>query len=218
MDPDTVARGRQTLLDYFRLANKNNHSDREITAIWIYGGPGTGKSSLARSIAQQRYGGDYYFHPACDIKWWGSYSGQRCVILDDFRKGQIFKSQGFEYLLRVLDRYDLEVEVKGGFVQGIWDVCIITSANAPDVEFTYHKENGDVVEENLGQLIRRLTHIVELRVLDGVVNEIDHTERLKRLYPAAAEPLKRSTIFGIELRNEHVQHDSAGSILSMGPE
>lgn len=63
-------------------------------------------------------------------------------------------------------------------------------------EFTYRGDNNeDIVEEDMGQLIRRLAHIIELRVLNGVVEEIDHTERLRRQYGIAVPGS------GLELRS-----------------
>lgn len=55
----------------------------------------------------------------------------------------------------------------------------------------------------MGQLIRRLAHIIELRILNGVVEEIDHTERLRRQYgvalPGSGLELRTgSTILGID--------------------
>lgn len=43
--------------------------------------------------------------------WWEGYVGQECVIIDEFY-GWI----QYDFLLRLLDRYPLRVEVKGGSV------------------------------------------------------------------------------------------------------
>lgn len=150
LDPDVVARGRHVILDHFRFIAKGQHRNSPRTCYWIFGGTGLGKSRLAEAIARKQYGSDYFIHPPGSLKWWGSYEEQPCVILNDLRRGDVFAAGGFNYLLNILDRYDVEVEIKGGFRTGRWETLIITSSNAPDAEFTYHRDGESVVEENLG--------------------------------------------------------------------
>ena len=52
-DIDTVARGRNVILDHFKLIAARTHRDRPRTVIWIYGGPGVGKSRLALAYAKK---------------------------------------------------------------------------------------------------------------------------------------------------------------------
>lgn len=133
------------------------------------------------------------------------------MVINDFRYRDVKESGGLGYLLNILDRYDLEVEVKGGFVFGDWDECLITSAYSPVGAFTYHKDGDDIVEENLGQLIRRLGRIIKLVVENGAVREIDDTEGFKGMYGCGTfTPLIKSDILGIRLRNDD------GSILADG--
>lgn len=108
-------------------------------------------------------------HQPGNLKWWDGYCGQRVVVINDLRRSDVFQAGGLNYLLNITDRYDVVVEIKGGSTLGNWDVCIITCPVSPDVEFTYQKESGPELDEHVGQLIRRLTQIIELRVLDGVV-------------------------------------------------
>ncbi len=56
-------------------------------------------------------GANVYWHP-CTDKWWDGYSGQDTVVFDEFY-GQL----KYQFMLRVLDRYALTVETKGGTVQ-----------------------------------------------------------------------------------------------------
>lgn len=45
-----------------------------------------------------------------------------------------------------------------------------------------------------------MSHIIELRVLDGVVQEIDHTQRLKRQHVGPSfRPLGESRLLGVTL-------------------
>lgn len=199
-DPDGVARGRQVLRDYFQLKRAQTHRSRERECIWIFGATGTGKSRLAAAYAEKVAGSDYFIHQPGNLKWWDGYCGQRVVIINDLRRADVFQAGGLNYLLNITDRYELAVEVKGGSVAGNWDVCIITCPVSPDVEFTYQKEGGPELDEHVGQLIRRLSHIIELRVIDGVVQEIDHTQRLKRQHVGPSfGPLGESRLLGVSL-------------------
>lgn len=200
IDPDTVARGRQVVRDYFQLQRAQTHRSRERECIWIFGATGTGKSRLAAAYAEKVAGSDYFIHQPGNLKWWDGYCGQRVVIINDLRRTDVFQAGGLNYLLNITDRYELAVEVKGGSVAGNWDVCIITCPVSPDIEFTYQKEGGPELDEHVGQLIRRMSHIIELRVLDGVVQEIDHTQRLKRQHVGPSfRPLGESRLLGVTL-------------------
>jgi hypothetical protein len=86
----------------------------ERTCNLFIGPTGTGKSRLAWDQA----GMDAYCKDP-NSKFWCGYSGQECVVIDEFR-GRIDVS----HLLRWLDRYPVNVEVKGSSVplraKSIW--------------------------------------------------------------------------------------------------
>ncbi len=123
-------------------------------------------------------------------------------MLDDFRRRDLREAGGFSYLLRLLDRYDVEIEVKGGHRRGDWTHVVITGQRDPVTEFTYRGDDGqDIVEEDIGQLVRRLEVVIELRAVGGVVTEIDHTASFRERYPSGEglERLRRSQALGLEL-------------------
>jgi hypothetical protein len=60
-------------------------------------------------------------------EWFDGYEGQKLVLFDDFDKGQI----SFRLLLRLLDRYPMQVPIKGGFVEWCPRVIYITSNLGP---------------------------------------------------------------------------------------
>lgn len=200
--PDCAARCRIVALDYFRYRDKGNHRSVPPNTIWIFGPTGSGKSRLARSFAERVAGDNYFFHPPGSLKWWDGYEGQSCVIIDDFRRRHCRDIGGLSYMLRILDRYDCQIEVKGGTRRCDWQYVIITCPRNPVEEFTYTDANSeDVVDEDIGQLVRRLTHIIELRILNGMVQEIDHTDRLRERYIVTdkIQPLQKSQILGVQL-------------------
>lgn len=81
------------------------------------GATGTGKSKLA----WERGGVDAYVKDP-NTKFWCGYSGQRNVVIDEFR-GRIDVS----HLLRWLDRYPCNVEIKGSSVPLCCESFFITS-------------------------------------------------------------------------------------------
>ena len=83
--------------------------------------------------------------------WWDGYEQQETVVLDDFQGGLLF---GF--LLHLLDRYPLLVQVKGGTRVFNSKTIIITSNFAPDQWYTDPR-----LAQNFPALERRLDTIYE---------------------------------------------------------
>lgn len=108
---------------------------------WIYGPTGTGKSHYANEAA----GEDVYRKPPG--KWWDGYTGQNTVILDEYRPDW----WTFYYLLLLLDKYPLTVEIKGGTRSFSSRVILITAPIRWDK--MYQKQD----DEKLNQLGRRIT-------------------------------------------------------------
>jgi len=94
--------------------------NRDVKVICIIGESGTGKSRWA-----------YDNHPNLYSKpegqWYDGYSGQTTLLLDDYY-GEIPYSQ----FLKILDRYPLQLPVKGGFIYAQYDTIIITSNKHPE--------------------------------------------------------------------------------------
>jgi hypothetical protein len=113
---------------------------------WYWGATGSGKSRLASELA----GVDAYWKP--QGKWWDGYTGQSNVILDDFRADWF----SYGYMLRLLDRYPLKVEVKGSYVEFVATHIYITSHMNPTECFA--------TWEDVAQLLRRLHTVREFVV------------------------------------------------------
>lgn len=75
----------------------------DVTIYW--GKPGTGKTANAVFMC----GKEEYFMTH-NPKWWDGYEGHKKVIIDDFDP----KLWDINYMLRLLDRYEFRVEIKGG--------------------------------------------------------------------------------------------------------
>lgn len=118
--------------------------------VWLHGETGTGKTRNAVKFAET-YGP--YWMSNGSLKWFDGYQGESIVILDDIRAD----SCSFDFLLRLLDRYQFRVEYKGGFVDWQPLAIIITSWGTPEQLFTL-KNQGDIA-----QLLRRIRRVLEYK-------------------------------------------------------
>jgi len=118
---------------------------------WLFGATGTGKTRAAYEWAYSKYGdADTLLLPDSTLKWFDTYDGQQCVIIDDFRA----KGVTFSFLLRILDRYPVCVPIKGAFVNWKPEVIIITTP--VDIRGTFAKR-AEHLPEDIRQLERRVT-------------------------------------------------------------
>jgi len=97
-----------------------------MTELYIYYGPtGTGKSHTAKIIAENRGGGSYYLRvprSTLDKVWWDGYNGEENIIIDDF-----YGSISLHYFLNLIDKYPMQLEIKGGMAQMLGKRVFITS-------------------------------------------------------------------------------------------
>lgn len=121
------------------------------TVVWLYGETGSGKTRAAREWLPDAW------MSGISLRWWDEYDGQADVIIDDFR-GDFCT---FHYLLRILDRYPMKVEVKGGHRQLLARRIVITSPYSP--QRAYKK-----CEENMAQLLRRITLVKKMTMGDSL--------------------------------------------------
>ena len=122
------------------------HKRRDKSIVhWYWGPTGTGKT---RSASEESP--DAYWKSSAH-QWWDGYDGVSDVIIDDYRCSFC----QFNELLRLLDRYPYQVQIKGGTVELCAKRIFITAPRAPDVMW----ENR--TEEDLAQLMRRVDVIRE---------------------------------------------------------
>ena len=119
---------------------------REVNVICIVGDAGAGKS---------RYAYDNYptLYSKPRGEWWDGYTGQKQVLLDDY-----YGYLPYCELLRVLDRYPLQLPVKGGYIYAQYDTIIITSNKHPK-----HWYSNGLTQA----LRRRLKKIIFYRIING---------------------------------------------------
>lgn len=155
-DPAAAARLGRVARDYYVLGDNRTIADRKPEVVWLYGPTGSGKTSMARKYFEFLQGsGDSeitnYIRTPGPIKWWDGYEGDLYTVIDDFRRNQLRDVGGFAYLLRLLDRYPVRVEIKGGSVPFVAHYIVITCPRHPEDEFTYRGIGGDAdrIEEDV---------------------------------------------------------------------
>lgn len=132
----------------FRSENKLG-DNRNMKAIYITGGSGTGKTTLAKFYAK-KLGFDFFVTGSGKDPLDG-YDNERCIILDDLRGDVFQKSEIF----KLLDN-NTESRVKSRYFNKVISSCalmIITSINAPDELYDW---TSDKAREPFKQFARRL--------------------------------------------------------------
>lgn len=135
-------------IKFLRFTFQEAESDRQLQQVKIvtlYGATGTGKTYAAVNF----FGGKDYYIAECPSHkesklWFDGYEGQKTLILDDF-SGDFCS---FRFLLRLLDKYKLKVEVKCNHAWAVWTTVVITTNIHP---------NGWYSGVDLAPLKRRLT-------------------------------------------------------------
>jgi len=105
-------------LNQYRLlvSEPRNH----LTEVIVIQGPtGTGKSRYAMEM----YPGAYWKQRS---QWWDGYADHGCVVIDEF-----YGWLPFDLLLRLCDRYPLQVESKGGQINFVAKTIVITTNAFP---------------------------------------------------------------------------------------
>lgn len=152
----------ETLLKY-----KEKVRSWEPHVVWLWGDTGVGKTKRAYEETTNPY------ISGKNLKWWEGYDAHEDVIIDDFRKDFCT----FHELLRILDRYEYRVEVKGGSRQLLAKKIYITSCYSPDKVYD--------TREDIDQLLRRINLIVEMRSeMEVTGNTSGDLEEIINLYAA----------------------------------
>lgn len=125
---------------------------KPLEVVLMIGKPGTGKTRAAYDFAD----GVKKAMWAIPVRagrsmWFDNYVGQPIVLLDDFSGGM-----PLDQLLRLIDRYPVQVEVKGGHVYWCPETIIVTTNVHPKDWYDYSKRT-----DSMAALKRRFTHVLD---------------------------------------------------------
>ena len=109
---------------------------------WRWGLAGTGKTRYVVEKHPSHY-------PKDNTLWWDNYQQQEAILIDDFDNTIPYRT-----LLRILDRYTYQGQVKGGYIQVNSPYIYITCEFPPE-----HFWSGN----DLAQIKRRLTSVLEIK-------------------------------------------------------
>lgn len=133
-------RYHKSFSEYKRI--KATPRDFKTRVVLLYGPPGTGKSSFIRSNSPNAYW-------KAQDPWWDGYDGTSDVALDDFY-GWI----PYSFMLRLMDRYPYDVNVKGAKVNFSPKTLYISSNKLP------HEWWSTEVPYNHAAFYRRIDEII----------------------------------------------------------
>jgi len=155
--PQLIDEGVVSIVQYKQLKESIQlyNLDKVITkdscpriCIWIYGTTGIGKSYWVR----KNFPGQFYNKMM--NKWWDSYTGQRCVLLDDFD----LKGECLGHHLKIWgDDYSFQAEIKCLTAKPDYDYFIITSQYLPGDIFCQGKDSAKWDNELKEAIERRFT-------------------------------------------------------------
>lgn len=127
--------------------------------IYCVGESGAGKSAFAR-----RFDEHAYYKDMSTPTFWDNYQGQEVVVLDDLR-GSSFP---FNFLLRLWDRYPVQVQVKGSAVNFAPRWIIATSVIHPKDLYSMDVQQ----REDIQQLLRRIDKVLHFTKKDTIEETI----------------------------------------------
>ncbi len=118
--------------------------------ILLYGESGVGKTRL---VNDKYPVGIQCFRKAPDSKWFDGYDAHNVLLLDDFAGAA--SKMSLSYVLQLLDRYEISVEVKGDSVPLLAKIIFITTNIHPHLWYKW--ENRKIQYK---ALTRRIHHVI----------------------------------------------------------
>lgn len=183
--PDMTAHMFRHVRDLSVMFEPPRDTNIPISVCWYWGPTGTGKTRRAWYEANKEEGGVYV--KSSGGKWFDGYDGEENVIFDDLRSSWF----EFSFLLKLLDRYPMRVECKGGSRQWkalkVWVTCpmkpdemyqgVVARDNA------FNEANCEEKRDQIAQLLRRV-HVVQHMPMTPFGGWVEPVEELP-------EPIKR---------------------------
>lgn len=164
-------RYNRSFTEYKRIRTAPRNFKTEVQV--VVGPTGTGKSTYANSHE------DTYFKQ--NSQWWDGYDGQTVVVLDDF-----YGWLKYDDMLRIMDRYPLLVQTKGGQRQFLATKLLVTSNSLPR---TWYSKIFSDSKNALPAFLRRVDKWIFMGTHLSIATKSydDFLEKLDRLAPSQLE-------------------------------
>lgn len=125
------------------------NNGRDVVVLW--GPSGSGKTSFVYKLFDIDEIYSVIHGDGCvDTLWFDGYQGQKCLLIDDF-----YSWIKFDFLLRLLDRYPIYVQSKGGSILFCSEYIYITSNQNPNDWYR------NIDKSSLFRRISLISHIEE---------------------------------------------------------
>lgn len=153
-----MAKYHRGMSEYRRVCSSANPRTEKTVCIAIFGETGSGKSHTLT----QAPGAYWLTKPAKGSPTWiDGYTNQSVFVIDEFY-GWI----PYDTLLRICDKFPLQLPTKGGFSGFIPKIIVITSNKHPDSWYNYSKFSG-----GFQPLKRRLEYIIEKKRESFIIHQ-----------------------------------------------
>lgn len=120
------SKGLQVIANQGMIGRQQAFRDVKVMVFW--GDPGTGKSWWANMVYDTGYTYRTFAIEKGQKLWWDGYEERhRTIVIDEFDG-----SLSYRELLRMMDGYQDQGQVKGSFVPFFYDHIVITSNTRPD--------------------------------------------------------------------------------------
>lgn len=130
------------------IAAKESHA-KEVECLW--GPTGVGKT---RWVFENHPGAYWKTRSVGSSQWWDGYDGHEVIVIDEF-----YGWFPWDFLLRLTDRYPLQLEVKGGTVPCVAKKIVFTSNKHPREWYPnsrYAWDDSNPLKRRIG-VLRELT-------------------------------------------------------------
>lgn len=164
-------RYNRSFREYKRLKTTPRDFKTEVEV--VVGPTGTGKSTYAQSHE------NVYFKQ--NSQWWDGYDGHTVVVLDDF-----YGWLKYDDMLRIMDRYPLLVQTKGGQQQFLARKLVITSNALPT---SWYSKIFSDSKNSFPAFARRVDRWIFMGTQLSIATKVyeDFTERLNMFAPSQLE-------------------------------